>query len=142
MWITYSPTIISQETNSYIEAPKGEIKQIEDVEYKCFALNEWKVMAHLIVDYRYLYWQAINYRATEALYEREIAVYEQRIANLNSAIELSEQRIEWLKKALEIEHKNYLALDRENKWKIWVPIVLLIAENIAIGIINVAEAKQ
>jgi len=111
-----------------ITPPLGKVVEIDGLEHKCFSPPEWKVLGHLIVDYRDLWLASVRWEADRASFARDLAAKDVRIqAGLDRAAVLACDRDFWRDTAKALD-KHRLELDRRHRSTGWIPWAIVVLE--------------
>lgn len=135
--IPYSIAAEDQRPSERVREPIGQIIEHEGTKYKAFTLEEWKQMAHLILDYHVIWDYSLNLELEIDSLKREAKLWEQRVDIWKSATDEQRARGDILSKLFDEEHKMRLKLEKQYRTLGWVPWTLVVVESIAFGIVGV-----
>jgi len=119
----------------YME-PAGRIIVVDGVEYKAYTLEEYKTVAHIFVDYHFLWMYSLN--------------LELEIQSLTKDLSLTARQVQYWKDSTDVqakrgdmwrgEYNKQLSLRQKIEAKQrafnWIPWTLLAVESLAIGVIG------
>ncbi len=124
------------------QLPQGQTLNVEGVEYKCFTLDEYKDVAHLVVDYRWFWDHTLTLERENALLVSMSEVQTQRVEIWKEQVESLEGEREFLSDLFDAEHGLRLKLEAKDRALGWIPWAIVVLESVAIGAIGLyAGAK-
>lgn len=114
----------------------------EGVEYKAYTLQEYKQLAHLILDYHLLWSYSLSLEAEIESWKREKIDWKLRVETWKEAAEVQRSRGDQLSELFDAEHALRLKLEKNQRALGWVPWALVVVESVAIGILGVYSGAQ
>lgn len=90
-----------------------------DQEYKCFTVDEWGSMGHLITDYRWLWYYAIQLELKTELLNRDVGNLELQIVILRDSVDVTQRGLESMTALLDKEHDARLRASRKASVELW-----------------------
>jgi len=118
------------------QLPPGRTLESEGIEYKCFTLDEYKSVAHLVVDYNWLWDHTLTLEQERALLAAKAEVQAQRVELWQTQVESLEREREYLSKLFDSEHGLRLRLEARDRAVGWIPWAIVVLESVAIGAIG------
>lgn len=118
------------------QLPPGRTLESEGTEYKCFTLDEYKSVAHLVVDYDWLWDHTLTLEQESALFAAKAEVQAQRVELWQTQVESLEREREYLSKLFDSEHGLRLRLEARDRAVGWIPWAIVVLESVAIGAIG------
>ena len=125
-----------QRPTERLQLPQGRTLEAEGVEYKCFTLDEYKVVAHLVVDYNWLWEHTLKLERANALLTAKAEIQAERVSLWQSQVDTLERERDYLSKLFDEEHGLRLKIENRDRALGWIPWALVVAESIAIGAIG------
>lgn len=138
--MTFSNTSLSEniiEKKSPLEIrydiPDGQIIVSEGLEYKCYELEEYKKLAHLIVEYNNILEFAIDLERYNASLLIEIDLWKQKQKLWEEESNVQQNHIDMLSTMFDDEHNLRLKLQKQNRVFQWVPWAFVVVESVLLG---------
>ena len=104
-----------------------------DQEYKCFTVDEWKEVAHVINDYRWLRSYALNLELSIDKYKMQITLYQEQVDLWKDTVDRIEKNRTLAFDLVKQEQKNRLKLEFKNNLTMWLAIGVAAVEAGVIG---------
>lgn len=104
-----------------------------DQEYKCFTVAEWKEVAHVINDYRWLRSYALNLELSIDKYKMQITLYQEQVDLWKDTVDRIEKNRTLAFDLVKQEQKNRLKLEFKNNLTMWLAIGVAAVEAGVIG---------
>ena len=104
-----------------------------DQEYKCFTVAEWKEVAHVINDYRWLRSYALNLELSIDKYKMQITLYQEQVDIWKDTVDRIEKNRTLAFDLVKQEQKNRLKLEFKNNLTMWLAIGVAAVEAGVIG---------
>lgn len=109
---------------------------MEGIEYKCYTVDEYKSVAHLVLDYNWLWDHTLTLEQEKALLASKASIQLERVKLWQTQVESLEREREYLSKLFDAEHGLRLKIEKRDRALGWIPWALVVAESIAIGAIG------
>jgi len=122
--------------------PIGQTIVHEGVEYKAYTLEEYKRLAHLILDYHLLWTYSLSLELEIESWKREKKDWQLRVETWKESAEVQKARGDQLSETFDAEHALRLRIEKQQRTLGWVPWALVVVESIAIGILGVYSGAQ
>ena len=90
-----------------------------DQEYKCFTTSEWSDVGHLVTDYRWLWYYAIQMELKAELLGKDIAKLELHISILQDSVDVTQRGLDSMAALLDKEHAARLQTTRKAAVELW-----------------------
>lgn len=97
----------------------GKTAFYPDQEYKLFTRSEWAEMAHILMDYDWLWWYSYKLEAKLALYQLSIANLEEQNQALREQLELSDVALHRMSGLLDTEQRQRAREARSARRTLW-----------------------
>lgn len=107
-------------------------------EYKCFSSDEWASMGHLVTDYRWLWYYAIQMETKTALLGKEIGNLQLQLSVLKDSEESTRRALDTMTGLLDKEHAARLSIHSSEKFELWAWRIGTVVGLIAAGAFGAA----
>lgn len=101
--------------------------------YKCFAPDEYKVLANIIIDYRWFWTYSIKRDAIIANYELQIGKYQSQISLWKTMSQKQENSLNFTQALVTEQNKLKLKTNRDQKLVLYATIGIAVLEAVVIG---------
>lgn len=128
--------------NAHRVEPIGRTITHEGVEYKAYTLQEYKQLAHLILDYHLLWSYSLSLELEIESWKREKTDWKLRVETWKEAAEVQKSRGDQLSKLFDAEHALRLKIEKSHRTLGWIPWALVVVESVAIGVLGVYSGAQ
>lgn len=107
-------------------------------EYKCFTSPEYGSVGHLVTDYRWLWYYAIQMETKVALLQKEIGNLELQITVLKDSEKSTRLALDSMTGLLDKEHAARLSIQSSEKFELWAWRIGTVVGLIAAGAFGAA----
>lgn len=142
MLTTFSAVGVSQEEDSFYRwmPPEGRTIVKDGIEYKAFTLDEYKLLAHVLVDYDTLWKLRLNLKLEIKALKDELNLERQRIDNCKEGIENQRLRADMLSKMYDSQYKLQLKRSKLQRFAQAFSWSLVVVESLALGVLGISYA--
>jgi len=141
--MTLSTVGVSQEEEPMpYSVPQGRVIVNDGIEYKAFTLEEYKLLAHVIVEYR-TYWSLrVSYKLEIKSLKDELDLKDRRIENCKDGVEIQKNRADMLSSMYDSQITQQIKQNKFQRFTQAFSWSLVVVESLALGVLGISYALK